>query len=194
MLLQKTFHLHLSLDEARAALTDLQNARNVLSGVRQATVTTEGALRLECAMGRGLLAHVELTGLATDEEDQMLFRSTEGNIEVAGLVELFEVRPNCTEVQLTLDYTLKSSVHRFLDATAGVVDRYVNRQLAILEQQYACEEAVRRQFDTARAVSPRSSHTKGARPRAARSSVGSINFAEGWAPHGVQPSVFQLPE
>ncbi|HEX8310784.1 MAG TPA: hypothetical protein VF614_05660 [Chthoniobacteraceae bacterium] len=143
MLLQKTFHLHQSLDEARATLTDLQNVSDVLAGVRLAKVTAEGSLRLECALGRGILAQVEIASLPTDEQDQMLFRSVEGNMEVAGLVELFEVRPNCTEVQLTLDYTLKSSVHRFLDSTAGVVDRFVNRQLARLERQHAADEVER---------------------------------------------------
>jgi uncharacterized membrane protein len=158
MLLQKTFHLHQSIDEARATLTDLQNTRNLLSGIRQAAVTAEGTLSVECAMSRGLLAKVEIAGLPTDEEDQMLFRSVAGNIEVAGLVELYEVRPNCTEVQLTLDYTLKSSVHRFLDATAGVVDRYVNRQLALLEQQHACERTVRTPVRYRQGFTPQLAH------------------------------------
>ncbi len=67
---------------------------------------------------------------------RILFRSVGGDVELAGMVELFEIRPALTEVVLTLDYETLSPLQKAFEA----LDRFLNRQLARIE---GCMERVR---------------------------------------------------
>jgi hypothetical protein len=52
-----------------------------------------------------------------------------GNAEVAGMIEFFPIRPNLTEVVLTLDYDAMSPLQKACDT----LDRFLNRQLSRIE-------------------------------------------------------------
>ena len=129
MLIQKIFHVHQPLDQAKSRLSNLQGFRRQFAGVREANVTDDGVVHIECVTGTGFRAEADLVELPTDDEHQTLFRSVGGNVEIAGLIEYFPIRENLTEVQVTLDYSIKSAVHSVLDAVTSSVDRFVQRQL-----------------------------------------------------------------
>ena len=63
------------------------------------------------------------------DPNRMLFRSIGGNVKLAGMIEFFSIRPNLTEVVLTLDYEVVSALRKVTE----VVDRFLNWQLAKIE-------------------------------------------------------------
>lgn len=142
MLIQKTFHVHQPLTATKARLSNLRSFRRVLEGVREAASRSEGVLRLECKVGHGFTAIVELLEIPTDDKTQTLFRSVDGNMELVGLVEYFEVKDDLTEVQITLDYSIHSSFHSALDSISASVERFVNRQLRRVRAHLAGVETI----------------------------------------------------
>jgi hypothetical protein len=52
------------------------------------------------------------------------------------MIEFCQVRENLTEVQITLDYTIKSPIHSVLDAVTASVDRFVNQQLRRIQGHF----------------------------------------------------------
>jgi hypothetical protein len=126
MLINKIFHLHKPVAEARQCLREV--------GAREAVGDAEihGTMLKPAGVGR-----FEVGSLSTDIEEvagldpnRILFRSVAGSLDVAGVVELFPIRENLTEVVLTLDYETPLPLQRL----AGIVDRFLNRHLARLEQ------------------------------------------------------------
>ena len=137
VLIQKTFHLHLLLEEAQARLQNLEGYRRQLAGVETADSTPEGGVHLVARLPWGFRADVELTPLPSEHPAQVLFRSTRGNVDVLGVLEYFQVRPGLTEIVLTLDYTIGPWCSRWIDRLAHGLDRFLNRELACLERALA---------------------------------------------------------
>jgi hypothetical protein len=133
MLLQKIIHVRQGLEDTKSRLANLHNYRRHFEGVQKALITAEGVAQFDCTMQNGFRAHFVLVELPTEEENQVFFRSTAGNVDVAGLIEFFEIRPGLTEVQLTVEYSLKSPVQSLLDSVTGGVERFVNQQLRRLQ-------------------------------------------------------------
>jgi len=109
MLITKIFHMHQSAPQARDLLRQYDTwnpSENDLNRI----IT-------------------DIQEVPCDEPNQLLFRSVRGSLELAGLIELFEIRPNLTEVVLTLDYEPVSPLQKAFDA----IDRFLNRQLARIE-------------------------------------------------------------
>ena len=133
MLLQKIIHVHQGIEETKARLSNLHSYRRHFEGVHKALITADGVAQFDCNVTNGFRAHFVLVELPTTEDNQVFFRSTAGNMEVAGLIEFFEIRPGLTEVQLTLEYSIKSPVHKLLDRLTSGTERFVNRQLRRLQ-------------------------------------------------------------
>ena len=133
MLLQKIIHVHQGIEETKSRLANLNQFRRHFEGVQKALITADGVAQFDCTMANGFRVHFVLVELPTSEENQVFFRSTAGNIELAGLTEFFEIRPGLTEVQLTLEYSIKSPVHSLVDRLTGGVEHFVNRQLRRLQ-------------------------------------------------------------
>ncbi len=133
MLIQKVFHVHLPISEAKEALANVHFYRRHLEGVKKAVLTSDGVGQFDCEMPNGYHAHCVLVELPTEEPNISLFQSTAGNLEVSGLVEFVPVRDNFTEVQLTVEYTFKSTIHALVDAMTNGAEQFLNRQLARLE-------------------------------------------------------------
>ena len=136
MLIQKVFHVHQNPEETKARLANLHGYRRELEGFRKAVVTADGIGHFDFATGNGFEAQFSVEELPSGNPDQVLFQSTEGNIEVAGMIEFCAVRENLTEVQITLDYTIKSPIHSVLDAVTASVDRFVNQQLRRIQGHF----------------------------------------------------------
>jgi hypothetical protein len=135
MLIQKIFHVHQGLEETKARLAHVQNYRQYLEGVRKAVITEDGVAQFDCVLpDGGFRAHMVLVELPTQDENQVLFRSTAGNVEVSGLLEFFPIKDNLTEVQLTLDYSLRSPFASIFNAFTAPLERFMNRQLRRLQE------------------------------------------------------------
>jgi len=131
MLIQKFFHLRQPLSEAHECLRRLGNwdASEDDIEVHCTMAAAQGIGRFEFQTRNGNRICADIRQLPGDEPNRILFRSVGGNLEMAGMVELFEVRPNLTEVALTLEYVPVSPLQKAF----SVVDRFLNRQLARVE-------------------------------------------------------------
>ncbi|MEI6562340.1 MAG: hypothetical protein WCO68_09710 [Verrucomicrobiota bacterium] len=137
MVIQKTFHLHFVQEVAKARLANPASYRWRFVDVERAEVTPEGKGHFAFRLPWGFRVEVELVQLPGENPAQTLFRSTQGNVQVMGILEYFPIRPGLTEVVLTLDYTILSPFCRCIDALLHSIDRFLNRQLERLEVHFA---------------------------------------------------------
>lgn len=135
MFIQKVLHIHRSLDETRAQLSNLASFRRQLPGVATAVISENGVGQFDCALPRGLRVHCVLVELPTADPNQILFQSTTGNVELSGLLEFTPVRENLTEVQLTMEYGFKSPLAALCDRLFRCVEQFFQRQLAAAQVQ-----------------------------------------------------------
>ena len=131
MLINKIFHLHQPVTEARQRLRELGawNGSENDAEVHCSMIEPEGIGRFELSPPQGQHVSADIQEVPGDEPNRILFRSVGGDVELAGIVELFPIRPNLTEVVLTLDYEAESPLQK----AVGTVDRFLNRQLSRIE-------------------------------------------------------------
>ena len=136
MLIQKTFHIHQSVAETRKRLANVNSYRHQLIGVQTATLSADGVGHFHFWTRSGRTVSVDLAEVPDEVPDRVLFRSVGGNADVVGMVEFFEVKENLTEIMLTVDYTLKSTLHRMADRVMLGVDHFLNRQLEQIQMHF----------------------------------------------------------
>lgn len=142
MLIHKIFHLHQPVPEARECL----RALSISSGLEKddevccSRLDPEGIGRFEFKIRQGHRLSADIQEVPGNDPNRILFRSVGGDVEIAGIVELFPIRPNLTEAVLTLDYDAVTALQKALDALAATLDRFLNRQLARIE---TCMERAR---------------------------------------------------
>jgi hypothetical protein len=131
MLTSKIFHLHESLPDARERLHKFGtwDASQSDSDAQCALLETQGISHFELKTAHGHAISADIKEIPSDDPDRILFRSVAGTLELAGLIELYEIRPNLTEAVLTLDYEPISPLQKAFDS----LDRFLNRQLARIE-------------------------------------------------------------
>jgi hypothetical protein len=137
MLIQKTFHLGMKGEIARGKLLNLREYRNELVDVEQATVDAEGVAHFDFHLSYGLRGKVDLVRAPGDNPAQLLFRSRGGNLDVLGVLECFEIKPDLTEIVLTLDYSFISPVARLVDYLSRSMERFIDEQLERIETHFA---------------------------------------------------------
>jgi hypothetical protein len=132
MIIHKIFHMHQPVTEARKRLRDFGTWKaSEKEGDVQCTVMEQeriGRFEFRTEQGNDILADIQ--EVAGEDPNNILFRSVRGDLELAGLIELFEIRPNLTEVVLTVDYEPVSALQKVFEG----VDRFLNRQLARIEE------------------------------------------------------------
>lgn len=133
MFFHKVFHIHQPLAETRRQLTQLATLRSRVPGLKKAVITADGVAQFECEVDPQLDLHAVLVELPSQDENHVLFQSTLGNVQVAGMLALCPITPGVTEVQLTVEYTLRSLVARALDFCTKRVERYVESSLRALQ-------------------------------------------------------------
>jgi hypothetical protein len=136
MLLQKTLHMGQSLPESRARLASIHSYRRQFVMVTKATVTSSKTVDFSFRGPLGFQAHTVLLAVESDSPDQIAFESVGGNIEVMGLVDFTEVRPNCTEITLAVHYEIKNKFFGWLDRRLGFVDAFVNSELRSIRSHF----------------------------------------------------------
>ncbi|PYK40961.1 MAG: hypothetical protein DME60_05915 [Verrucomicrobia bacterium] len=67
---------------------------------------------------------------------QYAFESVGGNINVMGIVDFAEIRPNCTEVTLAIHYEIKNQVFAWLDRHVRFVDSFVTAELRSIRAHF----------------------------------------------------------
>jgi len=132
MLINKIFHLRQPVPEARKCLRKFATWDELKrdSEVQCSTVEEDGIGRFEFKTGLGQRISTDIQELPGSDPNRILFRSVGGNVGLAGMIELFPIRENLTEVVLTLDYEPATSMQRVFQA----LDRFLNRQLAKIEE------------------------------------------------------------
>jgi hypothetical protein len=59
-----------------------------------------------------------------------------GNINLMGLVDFAEIRPNCTEVTLAVHYEIENKLFAWLDRRLRFVDSFVTAELRSIRAHF----------------------------------------------------------
>lgn len=136
MLLQKTLHLGRSVEECKARLGSIHSYRRYLLGVTKALVTSSRTLDFSFRGPLGFRGHTVLMKAASPSPAEVAFESVGGNIDIMGLVEFSEVRPDFTEITLAVHYEIKNKLFAWLDRRLGIVDAFLNSELRSLRSHF----------------------------------------------------------
>ena len=136
MLIQKTFHLQMTREVAKEKLSNLPDYQRFLMGVQVFRDNPEDLTHLQFRLPCGFRVWVDLAEIPGKSPAQTLFRSHHGNIAVSGVAEYFQIKPNLTEVVLTLDYRIGSPIIRLIDFLFEDLDRFLNKQLELVEAHF----------------------------------------------------------
>ena len=136
MLLQKTLHMGQSLPECKARLASIHSYRRQFVMVTKATVTSSKTVDFSFRGPLGFKANTVLLSVDNDSPDEVAFEAVGGNIDVTGLVNFSEVRPNCTEITLAVHYEIKNKFFAWLDRRLHFVDAFVNSELRSIRAHF----------------------------------------------------------
>ena len=136
MLLQKTLHMSQSLAECQARLASIQSYRRQFLMVTKATVTSSKTIDFSFRGPLSFRARTVLLAVDSESPDQFAFESVGGNIELMGLVDFAEIRPNCTEVTLAAHYEIKSKLFAWLDRHFHFVDAIATAELRSIRAHF----------------------------------------------------------
>ncbi|HEY1583837.1 MAG TPA: SRPBCC family protein [Chthoniobacterales bacterium] len=125
-----------SLEECKSRLASVQSYRRQFVMVTRATVTSSKTLDFSFRGPLGFKAHTVLSAIDGDSPDRFAFESWGGNIEMMGLIEFEEVRPDCTEVTCAVHYEIKNKLYAWLDRKFGFVDAFLNSELRTLRAHF----------------------------------------------------------
>ncbi len=104
--------------------------------VNRATFTSSKTLDLAFRGPLGFEAQTVVSLLESDSPHQIAFESWGGNIDLMGLVEFEEVRPDCTEVTIAVHYDIKNKLYAWLDRRLGFVDAFLACELRSLRAHF----------------------------------------------------------
>ena len=136
MLLEKSLHMSQPLDECKARLASIQSYRRQFLMVTKATVTSSKTVDFSFRGPFGFQAQTVLLAIESDTPDQCTFESAGGNIDLMGIVDFTEIRPNCTEVTLAVHYQIKNKVFAWLDRRLHFVDAFVTAELRCIRAHF----------------------------------------------------------
>ncbi len=136
MLLQKTLHMSQSVAECKSRLSSIQSYRRQFLMVTNATVTSSKTVDFSFRGPLGFQAQTVLVAADSDSPDQFAFESTGGNIEIMGLVDFAEVRPDCTEVTFAVHYEIRNKLFAWLDRRFNFIDAFVNSEMRIIRAHF----------------------------------------------------------
>lgn len=136
MLLQKTLHMRQSLPECRSRLASIHSYRRQFVMVTKATVTSSRTVDFSFRGPLRFEARTVLLAMDSDSPDQVAFESVGGNIDVTGLVDFSQVRPNCTEITLAVHYKINNRFFAWLDRRIHFVDAFVNSELRSIRAHF----------------------------------------------------------
>src|SRR3954465_3025866 len=136
MLLQKTLHMSQSLAECKARLASIQSYRRQFLMVTKATVTSSKTVDFSFRGPFGFQARTVLLAVDSESPDELAFESVGGNIDLMGLVDFAEIRPNCTEITLAVHYEIKNKLFAWLDRRLHFVDSFLTAELRSIRAHF----------------------------------------------------------
>src|SRR5881392_3756110 len=136
MLLEKTLHMSQPLAECKARLASIQSYRRQFLMVTKATVTSSKTVDFSFRGPFNFQARTVLLAVDSESPDEVAFESVGGNIELMGLADFTEVRPNCTEVTLAVHYEIKNKLFAWLDRRLHFVDSFVTAELRSIRAHF----------------------------------------------------------
>ncbi len=136
MLLEKTLHMSQPLAECKARLASIQSYRRQFLMVTKATVTSSKTVDFSFRGPLAFEARTVLLAIESDSPDQCAFESVGGNIDLMGLVDFTEIRPNCTEVTLAVHYEIKNKLFAWVDRRLHFVDAFVTAELRSIRSHF----------------------------------------------------------
>ena len=128
MMLHKIFHMNQSLEETKRRLANVSSYRHHLDGVQQADFSDEGTSTWKLILPLGFRVEFVLNEVAT-ENNTVVFKSKEGDLEIAGMVTFHQVKKNLTEIDLVVNYESSSVLFNILDCMLSVGDHFLVNQL-----------------------------------------------------------------
>ena len=129
MMLHKIFHMNQSISETKRRLADVSGYRHHLDGLERADKKANGISQWCLLLPLGFRADFALNAVATDNPNAIAFKSEGGNLEVIGLVTFQQIKPNLTEVDITLNYESSSPLFNVLDRALKIGDHFLVNQL-----------------------------------------------------------------
>jgi uncharacterized membrane protein len=136
MLLQKTLHMSQSLAECKARLSSIQSYRRQFLMVTKATVTSSKTVDFSFRGPLGFQARTVLLSVDSESSDEYAFESVGGNMDLMGLVDFTEIRPQCTEVTLAVHYEIKNKLFAWVDRRLHFVDAFLNSELRSIRAHF----------------------------------------------------------
>jgi hypothetical protein len=136
MLIQKTLHMSQSLAECKARLASIQSYKRQFVMVTKATVTSSKTVDFQFRGPIGFEAHTVLLAVDSESPDQYVFESVGGNIDLMGLVDFAEIRPNCTEITLAVHYEITSKLFAWLDRRFHFIDAFMTSELRSIRSHF----------------------------------------------------------
>ena len=136
MLLQKTLHMGQSLPDSKSRLSNIHSYRRQFVMVTRATVTSSKTVDFSFRGPFGFQGHTVLLAVESNSPDEVAFESVGGNLDLMGIVDFAEVRPNCTEIMLAVHYDIKNKFFAWLDRRLHFVDAFVNSELRSIRAHF----------------------------------------------------------
>ena len=125
-----------SLAECKARLSSIQSYRRQFLMVTKATVTSSKTVDFSFRGPLGFQARTVLLSIDSESSDEYAFESVGGNLDVMGLVDFSEVRPQCTEVTLAVHYEIKNKLFAWVDRHLHFVDAFLNSELRSIRAHF----------------------------------------------------------
>jgi uncharacterized membrane protein len=77
-----------------------------------------------------------LLSVDSESSDEYAFESVGGNLDLMGLVDFTEIRPQCTEVTLAVHYEIKNRLFAWVDRRLHFVDAFLNSELRSIRAHF----------------------------------------------------------
>ena len=124
------------LDECKARLSSIQSYKRQFLMITKATVTSSKTVDFSFRGPLGFEARTVLLAIDDESPDQFAFESAGGNIELMGLLDFTEIRPNCTEITLAIHYTIKNRFFAWIDRRLKFVETFVTAELRSIRAHF----------------------------------------------------------
>ena len=128
MMLHKIFHMNQSVEESQRRLWNVSNYRHHLEGVERVEVVDENTSHCTFQLPLGFNADFVLNHMAA-EDNTVLFRSSDGDLTISGVMTFTKIKKNLTEVGLTVNYESNSFMFNLLDRVFRIGDHFMVNQL-----------------------------------------------------------------
>jgi len=136
MILHKIFHIKQPVAEAKAMVLDVRAYRSRLEDIHRLTQYAGDESAWTVSLPGNLTADLRIRGIKSNRDNLVLFASTEGDVQVEGMIEFVPIREGLTQVEFTINYRLNSFIGRWADRFTNLMERFVDRQLVAVRAHF----------------------------------------------------------